>query len=193
MCCTFGMLKFKVGCSYAKHKCAFLLTCGSWKVAYEMHILTVLRLVSLSASNSVSIPGQMCKNICCWMYNISSQGNIKACWVVWGADYLLFVQGVKQLVKHEWAWTSMNVAYVFSTSWPWESIWSTLCHPMRSKGPSPGSTQHRPSHKPHIDARASGTHQCLSPGTVVAVQVEEKKTQFSISDILCLRSHNWGF
>ena len=70
----------------------------------------------------------------------------------------------------------MNVEYAFSTSWPWGSIWSTRCRPMRSTGPSPGSIRHRPSRKPHTDAKASGKRRCLSPGTVVAVRAEETKT-----------------
>lgn len=46
---------------------------------------------------------------------------------------------------------------------------------MHSRGPLPGSIQHRPSHKPRTDAKASGTRQCLSPGRVVAVQVKKKE------------------
>lgn len=49
---------------------------------------------------------------------------------------------------------------------------------MHNKGPLPGSIQHRPFHKPHTYAKASGIHQCLSRGTAVAVQVEGKKIQF---------------
>lgn len=59
------------------------------------------------------------------------------------------------------------------TSLPWGSIWSTQCHPMRSRGPWPGNIQHKPSHIPHSDVKASGRHQWLNPSTVVAVQAEE--------------------
>lgn len=90
--------------------------------------------------------------------------------------------------------TSVSAELVISTSQPWESIWSTQCHPMHSRGPLPGSIQHRPSHKPHTDAKASETHRCLSPGRVVAVQVKKKrKTGFLISHILCLRSNNLSY
>lgn len=66
--------------------------------------------------------------------------------------------------------TGFNVEHVWSTSWPWGSIWSTRCRPMRSRGPWPDSTQHRPSHKPRSGAKASGIRQCLSPGRVVATK-----------------------
>lgn len=74
--------------------------------------------------------------------------------------------------------TSVRVEHVISTSSPWESIWSTRCHPMHSRGPSPGSIQHRPSHRPHSGAKASGTRQCLSPGRVVAVPGKKTGTYF---------------
>lgn len=74
--------------------------------------------------------------------------------------------------------TSVRMEHVISTSSPWESIWSTRCHPMHSMGPSPGSIQHRPSHRPHSGAKASGTRQCLSPGRVVAVPGKKTGTYF---------------
>lgn len=74
--------------------------------------------------------------------------------------------------------TSVRVEHVISTSLPWESIWSTRCHPMHSRGPSPGSIQHRPSHRPHSGAKASGTRQCLSLGRVVAVPGKKMGTYF---------------
>lgn len=75
--------------------------------------------------------------------------------------------------------TSARVEHVISTSSPWESIWSTRCHPMHSRGPSPGSIQHRPSRRPHSGAKASGTRQCLSPGRVVAVPGKKMGTRFT--------------
>lgn len=92
--------------------------------------------------------------------------------------------------------TSVSAELVISTSQPWESIWSTQCHPMHSRGPLPGSIQHRPSHKPRTDAKASGTRRCLSPGRVVAVQVKKKKRErpdFLTSHILCLWSNNLSY
>lgn len=73
---------------------------------------------------------------------------------------------------------SVNEKHAVCTSLPWESIWSTQCHPKHSRGPSPGSIRHRPSHKPHTDAKASGKHQYLNPGRVVAVQVKKRKSCF---------------